>query len=440
MDGNTLLLGTGWLPIDPPFGTELSGFIARRGGSLGSHDPLCAQALAVSDGREKLALVAADLIGVDGDLLAEVRSLVGEWTDIPPERVIISATHTHSGPAVLRRAYLGKADPAYLAGLARNLAGAAALANRSLEPVRVYAGHGECRVVGHNRRHPGGPTDPELFVLRFAGPSKTKALLVNYACHPVVLGPGNHLTSADYPAYIRAILASLYPGALILFTNGAAGDINTGHHPRASVTDPDGPRRTFAEAERLGRILAGTALAVAEAAPEVAGGRLAFAAKRLELPLEPVPGRVEWLAEAARLEERARELAESGAGYGEIREAEVLALRARDLAAAGENGRLCQTAVAEIAAFSLGGIAFATLPGEFFHELGLAIKGARAPGRVCVLGYTGATLGYVATSAAYDEGGYEVEDSYKFYGLPARLARGAGEKVAQAVIELLESL
>ena len=228
MSENTCLLGAGSLPIDPPFGLEMSGFIARQAGCRGIHDSLRARALVLVDRDTKLALLSADLIGIDADLLAEVRALVGQWTDIPPGRVIISATHTHSGPAVLRRAYLGKVDSSYLAGLARNLAGAVHLANQALDPVRVYAGQGECRTVGRNRRRPGGPTDPEVLVLRFAGPAGTKALLVNYACHPVVLGPGNLLLSADYPAYLRGVLERVYPGAQVAFINGRSEERRVG--------------------------------------------------------------------------------------------------------------------------------------------------------------------------------------------------------------------
>ncbi|HHY47470.1 MAG TPA: alkaline ceramidase, partial [Firmicutes bacterium] len=219
MGESSIMVGVAKLAITPPFGCEMSGFIARRGGAAGVHDPLWAKALVISDGREKVALVVADLIGIDSEIVSEVRALTSRLTDIPAGHVILGATHTHSGPAVLRHAYLGKADPAYLACLIKNLAGSVFLASQALEPVRVLVGQGECGGVGKNRRKPGGPTDPEVLVLRFEGKTGIKALLVNYACHPVVLGPDNLLISADYPFYLASLLEQVYPGAQIMFVN-----------------------------------------------------------------------------------------------------------------------------------------------------------------------------------------------------------------------------
>ncbi|HBK68910.1 MAG TPA: hypothetical protein DDZ91_09735, partial [Firmicutes bacterium] len=78
---------------------------------------------------------------------------------------------------------------AYRNGLINNIAGAVYLANQTLEPVTVFVGEEECRSVGKNRRQKGGPTDAQVLVVRLQGADGPKALLVNYACHPVVLGP-----------------------------------------------------------------------------------------------------------------------------------------------------------------------------------------------------------------------------------------------------------
>ena len=100
-----LLAGTGKLMITPTFGAELSGFVARKEKCRGVHDPLYARALVLTDGKKKIALVAADLIGVDAGLLAKVRAKVCLLTDLEPSAVLVSATHTHSGPATLAKAF-----------------------------------------------------------------------------------------------------------------------------------------------------------------------------------------------------------------------------------------------------------------------------------------------------------------------------------------------
>jgi neutral ceramidase len=179
-----LLVGVGQIAINPPFGAEMSGFIAREGKSEGVHDPIWAKALVISDRQEKFALVIADLVGIDAEIIETVRLQTARITDITPDRVIVGATHTHSGPAVLSHGYLGLVDPTYQANLVQNLAGAVYLANQNLEPVDFWVGEGDCCTVGKNRRKPGGSTDPQLLVLRFEGAAGTKALVVNYACHP----------------------------------------------------------------------------------------------------------------------------------------------------------------------------------------------------------------------------------------------------------------
>ena len=77
-----------------------------------------------------------------------------------------------------------------------------------------------------NRRQPGRPTDPDLNVISFQDEAgKYLAILVNYACHAVCLDHTNRLISADYPGYLARILQE-QTHAVVLFTNGAAGDIN----------------------------------------------------------------------------------------------------------------------------------------------------------------------------------------------------------------------
>ena len=79
-----LTAGTGRLMITPPFDSELSGFVAREGRSRGVHDPLYARALVLADGKEKIALVSVDALGVDAKLLAKVREKVAHLTDLNP--------------------------------------------------------------------------------------------------------------------------------------------------------------------------------------------------------------------------------------------------------------------------------------------------------------------------------------------------------------------
>ncbi len=434
------MAGTGKLMITPPFDCELSGFVAREGRCRGVHDPLYARALVLADGKEKIALVSADLIGVDTKLLAKVREKVAELTDLDPSAVILSATHTHSGPVTLQDAYLGETDATYLSGLINNIAGAIYQANQNLEPVSLFVGEGDCRSVGKNRRQKNGPTDSQVLVLRFQGAKGPKALLVNYACHPVVLGPDNLLVTADYPFYMVNALEQVYPGTQVMFVNGATGDVNVGHNTADSIKGKGNDRRTFREAARLGRILAGVALTASENAVLQSSFNIRYTTQKISLPFEQV-GTVDfYLQEAETWKQLAVELKQKGAFFGEYHQAELWEKWALKMAKLRQANKIESEFRAEVAAISIGDIEFATLPGEFFHEFALMIKKDRAPRRVVILGYTNHNIGYVAPKSVYDEGGYEVNDSYRYYGLPSRLTRGTGEDVVQTLLTMLNKL
>jgi neutral ceramidase len=419
----------------------MSGFIARKGKSTGEHDPLWAKALVICDGKQKIALVIADLIGIDAEIIKAVRAEVARTAGILPENVIVGATHTHSGPAVLSHGYLGRVYPAYRETLIQNLTGAVYLADQNREPAEIWVGESSCAEVGKNRRKPGGSTDPQVLTVRFVTGSGVKAILVNYACHPVVLGPDNLEISADYPFYLRERLESFYPGAQIIFVNGACGDINTGHSAKSSVDGTAAPsRRTFAEAERLGKILAEQARIASRNAVKQAGLPLRIGRKMLNLALEPLPSRSQFEELIEFWNQRSRLLEQGGGSYGDLQVARTMAVWAEEMRDLQRSGRLSASINVEIAALTVGDLELAAFPGEFLHELGLKLKKARSPKKLLILGYTNGNLGYVADAAAYDEGGYEVDESYPFYGLPSKLARGGGERVVEALQDILAEL
>ncbi len=73
-------------------------FTGRLARSVASD--LTARALVLDDGESKLALVVLDLIIVTAELVATARERIATLTGIAPDRVMISATHTHTGPAL----------------------------------------------------------------------------------------------------------------------------------------------------------------------------------------------------------------------------------------------------------------------------------------------------------------------------------------------------
>ncbi len=239
----TLLAGAAEVVITPPVGTALDGYGGRAGGSVAVHDDLYARAIVVDDGVTQAAIVGCDLIGVDRRLVAAARERASAATDIPAAHIMIAATHTHAGPAGLRR----DRDEALTDVTARTIAGAIAAAHRDRRPAVLKAGRGSVDSVSQNRRDPAGPYDPALRVLLFDAPDPRDgaiAAIVNFACHATVLFSTNMAISADYPGYAVRTVQQIIGGAPVVFLNGACGDVN-----------PAWIEQRYDEAARVGSIV-----------------------------------------------------------------------------------------------------------------------------------------------------------------------------------------
>ena len=159
------------------------------------------------------------------------------------EQVFFFASHTHSAP-VIDDAYPPGKRPAWETTALERIAAAIEQAATRLEPAKIGTGEGEV-FIGHNRRYvypdgtvkmlwrnatktPTHPVDPRVGVIRVDGAGgRVIAVVVNYACHPVIFGPDNLRYSADYPsATARVVEEGFGQGAVSLFLQGAAGDIN----------------------------------------------------------------------------------------------------------------------------------------------------------------------------------------------------------------------
>lgn len=412
--------GAAEVVITPPVGVELEGYGNRANGSTGVRDELLAHALVLDDGRGRAAIVTADVIGLDAPIVARIRAACREW-DIPPERVLIAATHTHCGPRGLveRR---GNPDTALVEMITRQIIGAIRSALGRMAPARLMAGEGRIDSVGMNRRHPDGPMDTTVRVLRVEGEDgELRAALVNYGLHPTILNYDTLQIGRDWPGYVDRTIKALWGAeAVVLFANGACADVN-----------PVKISETFAETRRVGTIVG------AEAARVL--GELAAHGKRQEIhnllwserplkepsngaPIAPaLAGTIEpivlpWKTfrsdeeYAARRAELAAELEQRSAERRRIRprlnalNAEAASAPAARRMVALHPGGL----PSEVQALRLGDeLVLVTAPGELMRSIGAAIEEASPFERTWVLGYANDSVGYLITDDAHDEGGYE---------------------------------
>jgi hypothetical protein len=94
-------VGAAKVDISPKNGTPMGGYYKFRGVG-GALDPLFAKTIVVEQDGVHAAFVVLDLSGTTRPVVAAARKLIQEQSGIPQELVMISATHTHSGPQLPR--------------------------------------------------------------------------------------------------------------------------------------------------------------------------------------------------------------------------------------------------------------------------------------------------------------------------------------------------
>ena len=134
---SVLLAGAAKVDISPPTLPALQngGFLQRRADSV--LDPLHARALAISDGRETIAIVVVDSCMLPTTVCDQIKRIAAEQTGIAENRILISATHTHSAPSVMSMCLGCEADTAYTQFLPARVAKAIAEAYENLQPAQI---------------------------------------------------------------------------------------------------------------------------------------------------------------------------------------------------------------------------------------------------------------------------------------------------------------
>ena len=223
----SVLGGAARREITPPTGVELMGYGARVGTATRVHDPLYARGLYLGarDGGGVL-LVSADLCLITPDQAQGVREKLARATGLPRAAVLISCTHTHSGPDTgLGPRMTGRPVPDWVGDLFGGMEAAGLEAFQSQQPARFGWTTAEAR-IGRNRRIDDGPVDPEILILEVrTADGHPLAVLFNYACHGTVLGHDNLEISADWAGVATAHIEA-ETGASAQFVLGAHADID----------------------------------------------------------------------------------------------------------------------------------------------------------------------------------------------------------------------
>lgn len=424
--------------ITPPLGTAISGYFEPRH-AKGVHDELYVSATAFDDGKNRAVLLACDLCGMKNQYLLDgYKKMISEFCNIPAEAVIVTCSHTHTGPIVGDDESSGeKSNPAYDEYLGFLLRDAAAMAFADASPARFYTAEGKCRDVAFVRiyrmrdgsvktnpplcdpdiLHPITEADDTVYLLKITRESKEDILMVNFGVHADTIG--GEIISADHMGFMRETLENALPNTKAVFLQGAEGDINTRN---VHITEKT---YGFAYSQKIGRRIAGAVLSIIDDFKEIAVSDIGFANMRISVPTNRENHRIP-LAEkvlALHRAERDDEI-EDACGNDPMNPPE--AIRILRLADGPDTFEFTLSAI------KLGNITIAGLPGEPFCEIGKRIREASPFDKtfVCVLTDGGET--YFPTGKVYEERCYESTST--------PIKKGADDILVNGMTKLLNEL
>jgi len=425
--------------ITPPMGVRLAGYPHFPRENTGAHDPLFATAFYLTNGENECVFVTLDILFFSKKYANEIRSRVNRASSIPEKQILISCSHTHSGPWAAGNCELEATagdsediDPAYLADLLDNITCAILEAKASAFAAEIGFGEKHCGAevgIGGNRRAKNGLADPwiNVIAIREKG-GRVRGILTNYALHPTFLHEDSSLVSADYPCYLRRELSEMFDGALVGFAQGASGDQSSRYFRQG---------QSFDEAERVGRIMG--KMAAEAIANMIFTDTVTLRHEMIELPIpirEYPP--IEELEEKVRVRtEIYNRLIADGASYLDIQNANLRVLGAEDMlgyAICVKNGKRIDLRddenPAEVSVFAINDHVLVSSQGEVFVEYGLRIRKESPASTTFFLELANGCLpGYCVNDDAYVEDGYEAGN--------CMLAPGFGDTIADVALSLI---
>ena len=404
--------GLARMDITPSGPVWLDGMI-RSHPSTGMHDRIFAKAMVLSSGpqmSDACAVVSADVCTLSASDCLKIRTMAEKQTGIPCGRIIVAATHNHSGPATV--GHLNPREDAYTNDLPEKIAALIKKAAAAMAPAAVGCGSGQEDTISHYRRlladdghvvmnwepWPAerivrvlGVIDPDVGVIKIVAadaPAQLLGLLFNHAGHPNVMSGDNYLITPDYPGRAEALLEKEY-GGTAMFVNGAQGTM-----------DIDGLKdRDWAGVERVACALAEAVKQTAQAIIPRAAACLRVGSHQYTVPARKISDKEKaWAEEILKKTGGAVKPVADGVGDDYKAALYLQLLKVQHQAIPLE--QIC---------IAVDDYAFISFPGELFTEIGMRIKATSPFRHTYILGLANGCVGYIPTRQAISEGGYEPE-------------------------------
>lgn len=420
----------GAMAITPDEPVWMAGYASRNKPSEGKIHDLFAKVLVVEDSAgNRLAIVTTDLIGITPQLRSGVEAIAGKH-GLPPEALLMNASHTHCGPELrgdrLVRfgidAKYAAMSHAYVRQVATQIGDLIGQTIERLKPSRLIYSHARAGFAMNRRlptasgfinsSNPDGPVDHDVPVLRVeAADGKLTAILFGYACHATTLS--FQQLCGDYPGFAQAYLQESHPGAVAMFLNGCSGDQNPY------------PRRTLALAQQHGRALAnGVETALETKSTREIVGPLSVALEYTALEFSGPPSR-----EAIEAEVSSSNKYERFHGQALLEELEQT----------GEVRTEYDRFPIQVVQFG-DDLTLVAICGEVVVDYSLRLKRELARSDqdlIWVAGYSNYVFGYLPSGRVLREGGYEGARAMTYTTFPGPFDPTVEDRVVAKVNELV---
>lgn len=439
--------------ITPPLGEKIvGGFVPFPSENV--HDELHARCLVLDDGRTQLAFVVCDNVGIAREILDAARKYIAAETRLPPENVLMCATHTHSATGA--RGTNAMAHDAeitgYAAFLARRIGDVVRLALNNLQPARIAWGSVNEPAPLNNRRwfvtdpdlrrnpfggvdqvrmnppagspelvRPAGPVDPEISFISVRTPdNKPLALLANYSLH-YVGGVYKADISADYFAIFAQRIGELLhadprgPRFVGIMTNGTSGDVNNVNFREKATR-----REPYEKMTEVAELIAQRVAAAEKSVNYHDQVTLGASTRELKLNVRQPD------AELTKYIDKITAQPEDAPKHHPLEK--IYADRARTLGQGPEEVSVM------LQAFRIGELGIAAIPFEVFTEIGLEIKEKSPFADTFTISLANGSYGYLPTPAQHQLGGYET-----WLGTN-KVQLDASEKITESLLGMLGKL
>ena len=394
-----------------------------------AHDPLHSRALAIRRGDSTVAIAVVDSCYIPRETIDEAKTRIEAESGLPKDRVLVSATHTHSAPPPAPGIGLRgieserheKNEARYSERLIEGIAASVIQALARLEPAQVGWATTSLPDQVFNRRwymregsvppdpfggrtdrvqmnppfaspdliRPSGPADPEVAVLSFLSQQgEPIALLANYSLHYVGGIPAGQVSADYFGEFARIIASRLGAGAdfVAILSNGTSGNINN-----LDFSKPRDRKESFEQVRHVASELADVVTAAYEKIEHITGAEVAMEQSELSLARrKPSPS----------LLNRSRQLLEVPPESVTARQV-IYAQRAVALHDGPEDVSVVLQAI------RIGEVGIAALPFETFVETGLAIKNQSPLQPSFVIELANGAEKYLPTPEHHELGGYE---------------------------------